>query len=376
MYLKIILVVLVFVIILMLIYSNLNTNKKNLPNFNSLDLIHTKNGIKYSDTEYFKLIYNRTADVLHSEYNQLINCLNTVKKGSDRICYKTDRNIFKSYYTKYYYFKNRHKPWNKSVYTNWTLNYKTLISENNTNIKEDSNNNNSNITKQYYDLIFGTPNAPHRISSRITIRNTWGNFKHINNLTMKHLFFMGKPENEIYSESIPLKYLIIENSKYKDIVLFDVINNYKYLTLNVILFYNYILKYYNFKYFVRVDDDVSLKIKLLPNLIYNKFKQCEIIGYSKNEPKGPFQILQYSIIDLINSSSSYVRPFSDAEDLYHGIVYKYHKKSHCKLSRYTEYIHYYHHLNIKELNSVAVHSIPSSVMIYYWNRDMNNSFIF
>lgn len=362
------------IIVLMLIYSYLNIQDEIMPNYGNFNIIHNNIGNKTSDIESFKLLYNRTSMVLHNDYNKLIGCLNAVSTGSDRECYKTDRNVYKSYYTKHYCFKNRHKPWNKSVYTNWTLNYKVLISENNTNKEEKDDDN--NITKQYYDLIFGTPNAPHRISSRITIRNTWGNYKYINNLTMKHLFFMGRPENEIYNRTIPLKYLEIENSIYKDIVLFDVINNYKYLTLNVILFYNYILKYYNFKYFIRVDDDVSLKIKLLPNLIFNKFSQCEIIGYSKNEPKGPFQILQYSIVDLMNSSSYYVRPFSDAEDLYHGIVYRYHNKSHCKLTKHKEYTHYYYYLKIKELNSIAVHQIPSSVMIYYWNRDMNNSFLF
>lgn len=371
-----VIMVIMIVSVLLLMYTSLNIQGKIMGSSeykysNSANKYETEKrvskymsdsyGISETDIHNFKIIYNHTYDIVHEDYNNFVNCLSEYNNDNQNSCILRNRNVFKSYYTKHYCFKNRHKPWNKNVYNNWTLNYKVLISESIDTDNIDNNNNN----KVYYDLIFGTPNAPHLLSSRLIIRKMYGNYKEINNLSMKHLFFMGRPENEILKESIPLKYLIIENEIYKDIVMFDIINHYRYLTVNMLLFYNFILKYYNFKYFVRIDDDVSLKINLLPNLIYNRYNSCEIIGYSRYEPKGPFQILKYSIVSLMNSSSFYVRPFSDAEDLYHGTVYRYHNKSHCHLVGLVEYTHFYSRMKVKDLNSIAVHNIPNCVMIYY-----------
>lgn len=109
--------------------------------------------------------------------------------------------------------------------------------------------------------------APNNRDARSAIRRTWGK-------TMKPIFLTGISDNK------SMTFLNNEAKVFNDIIIEDFHDSYQNLTLKVaFLFKNYLRHFPDSKYFLKIDDDVFLNVKLIQNKLREEnYPQNAIIG--------------------------------------------------------------------------------------------------
>lgn len=311
----------------------------------------------------FLQLYFKEERILNSQFDELMGCMNIKPLFN---CMKKDKEIYKTKYSKEYYIKH---PFNLSFYNNIELNYEILIRP-----------------KKIYsftNIVIVIPISPTQILPRIAIRQTYSKIKKYNEYRYKYIFVMGKPDlsddNKMNGyNSYSFNYLVDENSIFDDILVFNYTNSYKLITLQLLLCYKYILENYrNIEYVVRANSDMFIKSDLLGKLI-SKYKSYDVIGYkvlykeTLIYPCGAFYIFSKRLISIFIDKYKYVTPMHDIEDVYYGEIMKKYNVTNIKWTNNEDvYISLWQY-NFKNIylkkSLVAIHELPSSVIIYLWKH--------
>ncbi|KAF7266114.1 hypothetical protein GWI33_020486 [Rhynchophorus ferrugineus] len=96
-------------------------------------------------------------------------------------------------------------------------------------------------------LLILVSSAPANILKREAIRETWGN----SNGNFQVLFLFGRTTDRDLQNQIEA-----ENRLYHDVVQGDFLDTYRNLTLKTVMALEYAIRYWSFKYVLKVDDDV------------------------------------------------------------------------------------------------------------------------
>ena len=98
--------------------------------------------------------------------------------------------------------------------------------------------------------------APEHYKRRTAIRDTWGNQKNFDDLTVRVVFLMGKPKDSTTAEALQL-----ESDTYSDIVQEDFIDSYRNLTYKAIMGLKWISNNCKHARFIlKTDDDIFVNI--------------------------------------------------------------------------------------------------------------------
>lgn len=295
----------------------------------------------------FNNIYKITRFKLYQLVKQMKMCL---VNHTFYCCMSNDFDVYNSLYSKEYYLFNH---FNNTVLNNFKYNNNLLLYPT---IKID------------YDIIIGIPVSFHHLSRRIAIRETYGMVKKIKDMNIKLYFILCYSSND--KNIYPYSLLEIESRLYNDILVFNITNSYKLLILQMLLFYQYIIKAHKkFKYYIRLDSDVFFNPYHLQNHIK---KGCDVVGdkgYSYIPyVGGPFQIFNYNSLQKLNKGAHSVRPIIVTEDLYTGIVLSKYNITFCYVKKEFDYMHL-KNANSKYIfnrNFTVIHKITSSGLIYLY----------
>eukprot|EP01112_Ceratiomyxa_fruticulosa_P017964 TRINITY_DN5688_c0_g1_i1.p1 TRINITY_DN5688_c0_g1~~TRINITY_DN5688_c0_g1_i1.p1 ORF type:complete len:392 (+),score=53.46 TRINITY_DN5688_c0_g1_i1:206-1381(+) len=116
------------------------------------------------------------------------------------------------------------------------------------------------VQKPNYTIFLSILTTYDHFSHRRTIRDTWLNFFHgkMDDLQWTYKFFIGDVERDGDKEL-----LLEEQRLHKDIVFLPLEDTYRNLTLKVLQATHYVVQNYDFTFFVKMDDDVFLRLDRL-----------------------------------------------------------------------------------------------------------------
>lgn len=116
--------------------------------------------------------------------------------------------------------------------------------------------------------------APDHFQHRTRIRDTWGHFKSLPNISVA--FLIGKSDDDLIENG-----LLFENEIYNDIIRSDLVESYKYLTLKSISMLEWMSKKcHHAKFLLKIDDDVFLNVPKALHLVEEKMTETrKIYGY-------------------------------------------------------------------------------------------------
>ncbi|XP_006818783.1 beta-1,3-galactosyltransferase 1-like [Saccoglossus kowalevskii] len=121
-----------------------------------------------------------------------------------------------------------------------------------------------------------TPCRPEEFAARGVIRETRGHTQEVRQHDIIHLFIIGKPtENEDF---VTAK-LFNESQSHRDIILIDVVDSYKNLTLKSIMILRWITDYCsNTKYLLKVDSDILVNLNNLISFLESAPRSSYVTG--------------------------------------------------------------------------------------------------
>ena len=116
---------------------------------------------------------------------------------------------------------------------------------------------------QKFLLLILVPSSPLNFNTRRLIRQTWGT-DHSMSKTWRTMFLLGKPQHPT-----EMKYLSAETTIYGDIVQGSQTDSYYNLTLKTEMGLEWAVKYCDFDFLLKADDDVFVNIYNLLNYLRN-----------------------------------------------------------------------------------------------------------
>ena len=118
--------------------------------------------------------------------------------------------------------------------------------------------------RDYTLLILVTSNISH-FDRRTLIRNTWGDDKYCDVYTWKVFFLVGRTADED-----KLRRLSCEMDQFQDVIFGDTFEHFFNLTYKVQMGFEWSVKYCNYKYLLKADDDVFVNLPRLFSFLYDK----------------------------------------------------------------------------------------------------------
>lgn len=118
--------------------------------------------------------------------------------------------------------------------------------------------------RDYTLLILVTSNISH-FDRRTLIRHTWGDDRHCDVYTWKVYFLVGRTQDENH-----LRKLSCEAELFQDIIFGDTIEHFFNLTYKVQMGFEWAVKYCNYEYLLKADDDVFVNLPKLFTFLFDK----------------------------------------------------------------------------------------------------------